>query len=33
VVLRERHVPLGTPATCRSSTPAVGHEYEVLSVG
>ncbi len=32
VVLRERVVPLDTPATCRSSVSALGHEYEVVSI-
>jgi hypothetical protein len=33
VVLRERVVPLGTPATCRSIIEAVGHEYELVAAG
>jgi hypothetical protein len=32
VVLRERQVPLGGPATCRSTHPAVGHEYDLLEL-
>jgi hypothetical protein len=32
VVLRERRVPLGSPATCRSATAGVGHEYDLLSL-
>jgi hypothetical protein len=33
VVLREHTVPLDTPATCRSTVPAVGHEYELVHLG
>ncbi len=32
VVLRERRVPLGSPATCRSSVAGVGHEYDLLTL-
>jgi hypothetical protein len=33
VVLRERVVPLGTPATCRSTRPAHASEFDLVSIG
>jgi hypothetical protein len=32
VVLRERAVPLGSPATCRSVLPAVGYEFDLVEI-